>query len=52
MRSLILIDFPVPKMEPESAHVYQLSLFTGSNVAIAMQDDAGNIPLGLLTGFI
>ena len=43
MRSLISIDFPAPKMEPESAHLYQLSPFTGSNVAIAVQHYPGNI---------
>ena len=44
MRSLISIDFPAPKMEPESAHVVSaVSPFTGSNVAIAMQHDPGNI---------
>ena len=39
MRSLISIDFPAPKMEPEAHMWYQLSPFTGSNVAIAMQHD-------------
>ena len=40
MRSLISIDFPAPKMEPESAHVVSA---VSPNAAIAMQHHPGNI---------
>ena len=43
MRSLISIDFPAPKWNLKAHMRYQLSPFTGSNVAIAMQHDPGNI---------
>ena len=49
MRSLISIDFPAPEMEPESAHVYQLSPFPCSNAAIAMQHHPGNIHQSVAT---
>ena len=40
---------PAPEMEPESAHVDQLSLFPGSNAAIAMQHHPGNIHQSVAT---
>jgi hypothetical protein len=43
MRSLISIDFPAQKRNLKARMWYQLSPFTGYNVAIAMQHDPGNI---------
>ena len=45
MRSLISIDFPAPKMEPESAHAVS-AVSVHWLQCIAMQHDPGNIQQG------